>query len=193
MNDNPYAAPDHGIDRHRAEERLGSGDDVIYMGFWKRVLASILDNILLGIACIPVALLIHSTIRQEQTADLVYNLISMVVTVTAILLFWKFKQATPGKMVFGGRIVDAETYGKPAFGKLVLRYIGYIPSTLVLGLGFLWVAFDKRKRGWHDLMAGTLVVTSRPLGDRRRTRPLRRPVPAGGGDGRSQDLPPAAR
>lgn len=187
MNDNPYAAPDHGIDRHLVEESSTREADFVYLGFWKRVVASIIDNILLSIACIPVAILVYASVGQEKTADAIYNLVSMAISLTAVLLFWKYKQATPGKMVFSARIADAATFGKPSFGKLVLRYIGYIPSTLVLGLGFLWVAFDKRKRGWHDLMAGTVVVTPRPLGDRRRTRP-HQPAP---GAGQATDAPPA--
>lgn len=177
MNDNPYAAPDHGIDRHLMEHRPGIDQaDFTYLGFWKRVLASIVDNILLSIAFIPVAITLYATLGEGKQVDLIYNLVSMVFSVTTILMFWRYKQATPGKMVFSARIVDGETFGPPAFGKLVLRYIGYIPATLVLGLGLLWVAFDKRKRGWHDLMAGTVVIVPRPLSDRRRTRTIRKPT-----------------
>jgi len=55
-------------------------------------------------------------------------------------------------------IVDAKTLGKPSFGKLVLRYIGYYVSTIPLLLGLIWVGIDKRKQGWHDKIAGTLVL-----------------------------------
>ncbi len=176
MNDaeNPYAAPAHGIDHHMIGEP--SNDDLIYLGFWKRVVASIVDNILMTIACLPLLFLTKGVIEGKEAQDLTYNLVSFGVSVAAVLLFWQFKQSTPGKMIFSARIVDARTGGKPSFGKLVLRYIGYIPSTLALCLGFLWVAFDKQKRAWHDLMAGTLVVAPRPLADRRRTP--RKPVTA---------------
>ncbi len=40
----------------------------------------------------------------------------------------------------------------------VVRYIGLIISCLVLFLGVIWVAFDARKQGWHDKIAGTFVV-----------------------------------
>ena len=43
-------------------------------------------------------------------------------------------------------------------GKGVLRYLGYFVSTFVFMLGFIWVALDSRKRGWHDYIAGTVVV-----------------------------------
>jgi uncharacterized RDD family membrane protein YckC len=54
--------------------------------------------------------------------------------------------------------VDAKTGGKPSTGQFIGRYLCYYLSSLLLGLGFIWVAFDSRKQGWHDKLAGTLVV-----------------------------------
>ena len=51
--------------------------------------------------------------------------------------------------------------GVPTLRQLVIRYLGYYVSTIPLGLGLIWVAFDARKQGWHDKMAGTVVVRSR--------------------------------
>lgn len=172
--ENPYAAPDHGIDRHKISDP--SDDDVVYLGFWKRVVAWIADNILIAIVCLPIYFLIQETIVGKQSQSNLYSAAKVVMGFVLVLLFWQSRQATPGKMMFSGRIVDARTGGKPSFGRLVLRYLCYLPSGLVLCLGFIWVAFDKQKRGWHDLIAGTLVVAPKPLADRR--RPPRKPVPA---------------
>ncbi len=140
------------------------------MGFWKRVVASIVDNFILSIAFLPLFFILLATIENPNNAQLTYQAITFVLTITVILLFWQFKQATPGKMIFNGKIVDAVTFQKPSMGKYVIRYIGYIPSSLALGLGFIWVAIDKQKRGWHDMMAGTLVVTPGELTNRRGPR-----------------------
>lgn len=78
--------------------------------------------------------------------------------VVAVLAFWIYKSATPGKMVTKLIIVDAETGGKPSTGKFIIRYIGYILASIPFGLGLFWVAIDKRKRGWHDMLAGTVVI-----------------------------------
>jgi hypothetical protein len=43
-------------------------------------------------------------------------------------------------------------------GRALLRYIGYIVSASLLSIGFLWAAFDLKRQGWHDKLAGTLVV-----------------------------------
>lgn len=74
------------------------------------------------------------------------------------IMFWHFKSATPGKMILGIKIVDANTMGKASPGKLLIRYLGYYISMLPLCLGIFWVGWDKRKQGWHDKIAGTLVI-----------------------------------
>lgn len=61
-------------------------------------------------------------------------------------------------MIFSAKIVDAKTGGKPSKGQLVGRYFAYILSGLPLGLGFFWIAWDKRKQGWHDKLSGTVVI-----------------------------------
>lgn len=66
--------------------------------------------------------------------------------------------------MIGAKIVDAATGGNPQPMQLVVRYIGYYVSALGLCLGFIWVAFDKRKQGWHDKMAGTVVVRRKDHG-----------------------------
>jgi uncharacterized RDD family membrane protein YckC len=81
-----------------------------------------------------------------------------------------YRQATPGKMAIGARVVDATTGGAPSTRQLVIRYLGYYVSTIPLLLGLIWVAFDPRKQGWHDKLAGTVVVRPKPRvtpGDRR--------------------------
>jgi uncharacterized RDD family membrane protein YckC len=78
-----------------------------------------------------------------------------------VLLFWRFRGATPGKMVISAVIVDARTFGEPTPGQLIGRYLGYYVSTIPFMLGFLWVAFDPRKQGWHDKMANTVVIRKR--------------------------------
>lgn len=77
-----------------------------------------------------------------------------------ILGFWFYKSATPGKMLLSMQIVDATTFEKPTRGQFVLRLLGYGVSFAGLLLGFLWIAADKRKQGWHDKIAGTVVIKS---------------------------------
>ena len=85
-------------------------------------------------------------------------IISYILPFVLTIIFWTYKSATPEKMVMGMKIVDAETLNPVSKGRLVLRYQSYYISMIVLFLGFLWVGWDKRKQGWHDKIARTVVI-----------------------------------
>ena len=132
-----------------------------YAGFWARFFASVLDSILQLIVFIPLLFffvdadqLMDPEVQNSPPVFFITNVLPAIV----IILFWKYRSATPGKMMMGIAIVDAETGGDPSTGKLILRFFAYIVSALPLFFGFFWVAFDKRKQGWHDKIADTLVV-----------------------------------
>ena len=72
---------------------------------------------------------------------------------------WHFWSATPGKMLFRIKIVDAATEQPISDKQIILRVLGYWISCIPALLGILWIGIDKKKRGWHDFMAGTVVVT----------------------------------
>jgi uncharacterized RDD family membrane protein YckC len=76
----------------------------------------------------------------------------------AIVLLWRLRGATPGKMLIKARIVTAEGLEQPSTGRLIGRFLAYFVSIFPAFLGFLWIAFDRRKQGWHDKLAGTVVV-----------------------------------
>ena len=84
----------------------------------------------------------------------------MLTLAVAVIGFWRYCGATPGKLAVGLKIVDATTGGPPPLGRLVLRFFAYFVSALPLYLGFLWAAFDRRKQGWHDKIARTVVINS---------------------------------
>jgi uncharacterized RDD family membrane protein YckC len=76
----------------------------------------------------------------------------------AVILCWRFFGATPGKLAVHAKVVDARTGGAPSTARLVGRYLAYFISAFPLFLGFAWIAIDRRRQGWHDKIAGTLVV-----------------------------------
>ncbi len=135
--------------------------ETVYVGFWARVLASVVDSVLILAIAFPVLYAVYGG-DYFTTPDLETGftdvLVNKVFPVVAVLAFWIYRQATPGKMLVSAKIVDAKTGEKPSVSQYIIRYLGYIVSTLPLGLGLFWVAWDKRKQGWHDKMAGTLVV-----------------------------------
>ena len=132
----------------------------VYVGFWARVWASIIDSVLLVLLMIPASLIIFGSsepdaLDSDTPAHFVF---SALIPAMIVVLFWIRRQATPGKVVIHARIVDAVTGADPRPGQLVLRYVGYYVSLLILGLGFVWIAFDRRKQGLHDKIATTVVV-----------------------------------
>lgn len=138
--------------------------DIEYGGFWVRFLASLVDSVWVLALTLTLGWAIYGAIYFESTEVVMGTadvLITYILPLVITISFWIYKAATPGKMVMGLKIVDAHTLGKASGGKLVLRYIGYYLSLIPFGLGYLWVAWDKRKQGWHDKIAGTLVIKTR--------------------------------
>ena len=135
-----------------------------YVGFWKRVLAALIDTLIVVVVSVPLLLAIYGSSYFSQAgrsggfAGLWDFVIQVVLPAAAVILFWKFRGATPGKMAISARIVDATALGPPSPGQLVGRYFAYIVSILPLGLGLIWVAFDGRKQGFHDKLANTVVI-----------------------------------
>jgi uncharacterized RDD family membrane protein YckC len=146
-----------------AIDKTGAGE-FEYVGFWLRVLATMIDTILLMVVMVPLLIAVYG---EDALADGVTLtgpaniLLSYVLPAVVVIAFWSSKRATPGKMVIGARIVDARTGAAPSLRQNVVRYLGYFLSTFFLLLGFIWIAFDKKKQGWHDKLAGTVVV--RPI------------------------------
>ncbi len=64
---------------------------------------------------------------------------------------------TPGKMLLGLQVISADGTSI-SFGIAFLRAVGYLVSGALFNLGFIWAAFDKKKQGWHDKMADTVVI-----------------------------------
>ena len=148
-----------------------STSELSYVGFWARFLSFVVDSIW---AMILIALIVgvglsapeidlkEATDPDRAVGVLLQRLprlgLELLLIGVAFVFFWMFRSATPGKMLVSAVIVDAKTLGKPSTGQLIGRYLAYYVSTLPLCLGFLWVAFDRRKQGWHDKIAGTLVI-----------------------------------
>ncbi len=84
----------------------------------------------------------------------IHNLLPAVVFIAG----WRLFGTTPGKLLLELRVVDARTGGRPSWPRAIVRYIGYFVSALPLGLGFLWMLFDRRKQTWHDKLARTRVI-----------------------------------
>jgi uncharacterized RDD family membrane protein YckC len=140
-----------------------------YSGFWQRVVASLIDGIMVPIIAV---LLIISVVIFLEIFNLANNLNPGYIIVSAfesnvfnIIINWLYftllesskKQATFGKMAMG--IVVTDLHGnRIGFGRANKRHWSKILSLIILGIGFLMVAFTRKKQGLHDMIAGTLIV-----------------------------------
>ncbi len=138
--------------------------DPKYVGFWKRVIAALSDTLIVVVDSVPLLLAVYGTgyfskvAKSGGFAGVWDFVVQVVLPAIAVILFWKFRGATPGKMAISAKIVDATTEGAPSPGQLIGRYFAYIVSILPLCLGLIWVAFDRRKQGFHDKLANTVVI-----------------------------------
>ena len=132
-----------------------------YIGFRLRAWAWFLDMVAFLFFSVPLLYAIHgrsyftSAIALRGPVDF---LNTVVLSSASIIVFWFFCSATPGKMVISAKIADAKTGKKPTLRQFLLRYLGYYLAALPLGLGLLWIVLDPRRQGWHDKLAGTVVV-----------------------------------
>lgn len=136
---------------------------LVYAGFWRRMFATLFDSVLLLLVVCPTLIFVHGwglvLIRANPPGPLEVGLALMATL--AVMLFWIYKGATPGKMLVGVRIVDARTGAPASKTQLVARYIAYYVSMLAVGMGFFVIAQDPHKQGWHDKIARTAVVRRR--------------------------------
>ncbi len=137
-------------------------------GFGRRVAAYLIDSI--WMLALFFLLIIVADFVNGGEISLGGELMANIVGALVVLIFWAERGGTPGKLVLGLRIVDADTGGLPTIGRLVLRYVGYLISALPLGLGYVWALWDSRRQCWHDKLAGTLVVWDGPLDSASRLR-----------------------
>jgi len=132
-----------------------------YAVFWVRVGAAIIDSILIVLVTFPILWSIYGS-EYFKSAKIINGfwdfIISWVFPAIAVVVFWIYRSATPGKIALGLKIIDADTGEKPGSRQCIIRYLGYYVSAIPLFLGLIWVAFDDKKQGWHDKLAGTYVV-----------------------------------
>jgi len=126
----------------------GPGQGLAFGGFWIRVAAYGIDVALLG------------TINLASVHALgpVGVAVAMVIAFAYVVGCWATTGQTIGMMAFGLRVVRCVDGRKVSWGQAVLRLIGLAFAFGCADIGVIWVAVDARKRGWHDIIGGTLVV-----------------------------------
>jgi len=128
-------------------EAVGMQEEAV--GFGERLVAYLIDGVALTVVYVVLAVIFPLAI---------YYLLALIIGAAYAVGFWATTGQTPGKMVMKIKVVDAETGEVPDAGKAILRYVGYLVSSIPLGLGFFWVLWDEKREAWHDKMVKTRVV-----------------------------------
>ena len=129
-----------------------------YAGFWKRFAAYTIDMFIVSIGGFVIGFIfgIPYDVLAGKAEFVGFADDYILSFILSFLLVWIY-QATLGKMALG--IIVTDLSGKRvSFGKATGRYFGQIISGFILGIGFLMIAFTAKKQGFHDKMAGCLVV-----------------------------------
>jgi uncharacterized RDD family membrane protein YckC len=153
------------------EPLAGPAPGYEFAEFGPRLLAYVIDGLIITAAvivavlilAIPFAGMIGSGSQSRLTGPVAGFVVLVVLVVAVITLgyfpyFWTRSGSTPGMRMMGLKVVRDVDGGPLSTGQAIIRLIGYWVSSAVLYLGFIWVLIDKRRRGWHDLIAGTVVV-----------------------------------
>jgi uncharacterized RDD family membrane protein YckC len=144
---------------------------VAYAGFWLRLVAYIIDAIILGMAgVIAFFPLFRANIHAFTTQNPweVYTSMSgplFAIRLLALMLGWIYYasmessswQATLGKKILGLSVTDLAG-NRITFARASGRFFGKILSGMILGIGFLMAGFTARKQALHDILAGCLVL-----------------------------------
>lgn len=147
-----------------------------YAGFVTRLVSFVIDRAVVGVISFVTFQSIEYILDAFQINQLLGfwegTLTERTILVFAIYFgltvcydigFWLLAGQTPGKRVMGLRILRSDGR-RLRFGNALRREIGYILSG-ILFLGYLWILFDSRRQGFHDKLAGTIVVYSWPEGE----------------------------
>ena len=138
-----------------------------FAGFRLRLAAFIIDAVIVGVA-ISIVLGPFKWLGWPQLWNgnwywmvlpviIASNLLGFLMNAVYDVGFWAWRGQTPGKMLLNIKVIRTDgsdvtlTYS-------IFRFLGYIISGALLGIGFLWIAIDPRKQGLHDKIADTVVV-----------------------------------
>ena len=164
----PYNSPYPSPYQQGAMPQWGPQGSRGYAGFWLRLVAHIIDTVVLYIPLFFLGIvvsLMFGGIRSSSDISpavgfvilAVYLLYIVAVCFYFIVMESSARQATFGKMALGMKVTDLNG-NRISFGQGVGRFFGKFLSGLIFGVGYIMAGVTERKQALHDMMAETLVV-----------------------------------
>jgi uncharacterized RDD family membrane protein YckC len=155
------------------EHTEGPAPGIEYAPHGGRLVAYILDSIIVTLVAgffivVGFALLGAGATIEGDTVTAVdagattgFFIMLLIGTIIAVLyfpFFWARGGQTPGMRPFGLRVVRDRDGSRIGWGTALLRLVGFWVAGAVFYIGYIWIFVDKRRRGWQDLIAGTVVI-----------------------------------
>jgi len=137
-----------------------------YAGFWVRLVAYLIDSLIIGAVQLVLTLVLTFTVgllgdfgeQGEAAMGMIVSLFSVVLGLGYAVFFTGHCGQTPGKMALRIKVIHVDgsqiSYGRAALREIPAKFI----SGILLGIGYLMVAFDDKKQGLHDRIANTFVI-----------------------------------
>lgn len=157
-----------------APDPAGPAPGIEFAPHGARLLAYLVDSVIIVVVALGLLLVIGLAFLSgasttddgatvEVSAGAVFATVLIFVLMLSLVLlyfpfFWARGGQTPGMWPFGLRVVRDRDGGRIGWGTALLRMLGMYVVSAVFYLGFIWILVDKRRRGFHDLIAGTVVV-----------------------------------
>jgi uncharacterized RDD family membrane protein YckC len=132
------------------QQSAGSGPSGPRAGFWIRFGAAFIDGILLGVV---------QTILRAAMNNATAQALTLAIGIAYFgILEGGTSGQTLGKKAAGIRVIDFAGGGPIGVGRAIGRYFARWLSGLAIGLGYLWMLWDKEKQTWHDKLTNSIVV-----------------------------------
>jgi len=180
----PAGTPPPAVPWDAPKEDAGPAPGVKFASHGPRLIAYIVDGLIVGAVFIAIFLVFGTAlfagagisgfdnVRPSDFEDGRFSpvaagaaiafglfiLLGIVVSLAYFPFFWARSGQTPGMKLFGLYVVRDSDGGKISGGQAVLRLIGLWISGIPFYLGYIWIFIDARRRGWHDLIAGTVMI-----------------------------------
>jgi uncharacterized RDD family membrane protein YckC len=150
-------------------DNLMVGSPAIFAGFWLRLVAIIIDSVILSILSITLWF-IASISPGEETGGMTGEIVPNALNILLGWLYFAFLessryQATLGKQMMGIQVTDLEG-NQLSFLRATVRHFAKIVSAIILLIGYIMVAFTEKKQALHDILAKTLVIRKEQEGIR---------------------------
>ena len=127
-----------------------------YAGFWVRMLASVIDSACVMVMAMPLQLLVYGKAYLFGASDgflgVANIVIGWVLPAVAIIVFWRTRQATPGKMALKLRVVDAASGATLSTRQSIVRYLGYFIIILPFCVAVMLAMMNAMNPGFGGAM-----------------------------------------